>query len=242
MAATSDIPPSFLNPDRTTPVLRASDLVPEEWERAFAWMDARGDRRVNYRACARALGDISHETLSARHAKRDSSVSRPGPQPRLGVDVEDLLVDYVKQCQAMGMCVNEAQLMNKAKELAARLNVTDNVGGNKWLELFYGRHPDLAKRQAQLIEISRVTGINRDAVERYFDILELALAGVPPERTWIADETKISRDSRSANKVGMVAPRTRTHSLKRSLHSPRRWWRRRVPRTCTCRRCRTSPT
>lgn len=171
--------------------LRAADLEPEEWERAFQWLDAKSGCYGAWSQVSRALGGVDITNLKLRYMKRDSFVTRHGPSPRLGWLLEQSIVDHVKACQAIGSCVHSSALRPLAKKLAMAINCTEEVGGQKWEKLFYGRHPDLAIRQSQIREVSRVLATNREAVRRYFDILTLALEGLGPGDIYIMDEAGI---------------------------------------------------
>ena len=186
---------SLLNATRTNLDLKASDLEPEEWLRAFNYLDTCPGVFGSYTAVARALGGINPKTVKTRYENHNFGVTRKGPPPRLGSDIEDKLVEYVLTCQRMGCSVPPSAFSELARKLATQLNVTESVGGYKWMELFYGRHPQLSQRQTQLIELCRLTGVNRDAVARYFDILELAVTGVPPSRIYILDETNLAQQN-----------------------------------------------
>ena len=88
--------------------LKAVDLEPEEWERAFGWFDHHPDTYGRFWHVSRALGGIEHKTLSARYEKRVSMATPFGPAPRLGKDVKSLIAMHIRTYQATGSILHNS--------------------------------------------------------------------------------------------------------------------------------------
>jgi len=197
----SNAPPQAPPP----PTVCRSDALPfgpGDWTEAFNWLDAEGGRRGAMAEAARAL-KCAYNTLASRYELRRAGVGRTGPQPRLGSDVEEALVDWIRLSHATGCSVPVPLLSCKAKEIAARLHLDPKlVGGEKWRSLFFARHDEIRVRQGQLIGIERLVSLSRPAIKRFYDILEASSEGVAPGDKWIADETNVElRDG-----AGKVSP------------------------------------
>jgi len=121
-----------------------------------------------------------------------AGVVKTGPPPRLGQDVEDEVVAWIKLAHSTGASIPKTLLRTKVKEIALKLKMDPStVGGKKWEGLFFARHEDLSVRQAQLIGLERLVSLTRPAIKRFYDILEAASAGVAQNDKWIADETNV---------------------------------------------------
>lgn len=180
------------HPHAATPAT-VNDLPFEagDYPGAFEWLDGHSGERGAFGVASKVLG-VSVNTLKARYAVRYSGPTRKGPAPRLGTEVENVLVDWIKLAHQTACSVPMEVLRSKAREIARKLGIDeDSVGGVTWLTLFFGRHKELSVRQSQLIGVERLVSLNPEAVTRYFDILDIASQGVAPGDKWIMDETNV---------------------------------------------------
>ena len=199
----------------------AADDLPfgeRDFSGAFAWLDTHADERGAFEKARKVLG-VSVNTLKARYASRDAGATKKGPAPRLGAEVESVIVDWIKLAHETGCSVPVETLCNKAREIARKLGVDPkSVGGDMWRKLFFRRHPELSVRQSQLIGLERLLSLNPEAVQRYFDILAIASAGVAPGDKYIMDETNVElRDA--GGKVRDEGGEEGVHSASFSAHA-----------------------
>lgn len=96
---------------------------------------------------------IPQSTLDAKVRGKNPIARKMGPQPILGLESEELLVNWIKGSAERGFPVNKLDLVTSAKQIAKNLTVKDNivrpVVGTKWLSLFLNRHPEMAVRTAE---------------------------------------------------------------------------------------------
>jgi hypothetical protein len=116
---------------------------------------------------------------------------------------ETEIVDWIRLLVSRKMPPLPELVRLKAKEVAGRYGVDPAiVGGDKWFELFMGRHPELASLLPQQVEHVRVTATNTPALKLFYDNLETVFplhpppAGmmrlcVNPESVWNMDECAI---------------------------------------------------
>jgi cation transport regulator ChaB len=113
---------------------------------AFKWLDAHANERGAYGKASKALG-VAVNTLKTRYSAGDAGPTRKGPAPRLGADVEKVLVDWIKLGHQTASSIPPEVLRNKAREIARSFGIDeDTVGGPKWTALFFRRHPELSMR------------------------------------------------------------------------------------------------
>jgi len=146
------------------------------------------------RACERWPG-FSSKALRYRWQNRVLDQGRKGPEPKLTLQGEEAFTEYLKMQQDVGNCVLAKHLGEQARKWGMDLGIYSGVGGRKWLQAYFVRHPELSRRQAQLVEACRLTGMNPPAVGRFFEIAAYALGmnmpkeeRVPAERTYVIDE------------------------------------------------------
>jgi hypothetical protein len=188
--------PSLQLPHRKPPPSHRSAAVDlpfgeRDFSGAFAWLEVHAKERGAFEKARKVLG-VSVNTLKARYASGNAGATKKGPAPRLGAEVESVIVDWVKLAHETGCSVPVEAMCNKAREIARKLGVDPkSVGGEDWRRLFFRRHPELSVRQSQLIGLERLLSLNPEAVQRYFDILAIASEGVAPGDKYIMDETNV---------------------------------------------------
>lgn len=75
-------------------------------------------------------------------------------------DVGVPLTSKMLRVQAFSFC--------KIKKIPNTFNDAKNVAGKKWLRLFLKRHPELARREAQMMNPARAQKLNIDIVSDHF--------------------------------------------------------------------------
>ena len=167
---------------------------PAVWEKCYKWMDKHeGEANWLKRACKKWPG-YAAPALKYRWKNRVLDEGRRGPEPRLTLEGEAAFKEWLEMQQDVGNCTYVDELGKHVRQWALDLGISKDVGGRRWMEGFFRRHPHLASRQAQLVEACRLTAMNPPAAQRFFKIAALALgvedpAGmVPANRVYVMDE------------------------------------------------------
>jgi len=130
-------------------------------------------KRGSFAKAQRVLYGCSLDVLKRRYNGRDSTVSRPGPPPTLGADVEAAVAEWCLESTRSHCSQTVSALLaklGKVKEAMASTypHLAGVTLGRKWLQCFLARHPELGRRKAELIETARMSAVNRAAMARYF--------------------------------------------------------------------------
>ena len=197
-----------------------------EWKKCYKWLDAHeGEANYLQKACAKWPG-YSAPALKYRWKNRTYREGTRGPEPNLTAEGEAAFREYLMMQQDVGNCIYTDELGKEACRWAKRLGIDKGVGGRKWVKGFFKRNPDLATRQAQLVEACRLTSMNPPAVLRFFDIAGYALGvndppyEVPPKRVYMMDEVGVQA-CHLKRKHTVSAPPCTPHTLACASHSPR---------------------
>lgn len=154
---------------------------------------------------ARKFG-IPKSTLKDRIKKSDTEKHGLGPSSCLGIDAELKLVRHIKTLQKFGFAPDTNSVRIWAFQLAEEMkikhkfNKDNRKAGYDWLHSFLRRHPDISVRTAEGISINRATGMNRETVKQYFELLEKVLNenGLfdKPSNIFNMDETGLQLNNR----------------------------------------------
>lgn len=154
---------------------------------------------------ARNFG-IPKSTLKDRIRKSDTTKIRCGPSSCLGDDAELKLVRHIKKLQQFGFAPDRESVRIWAFKLAEQMQVrhrfNKEIGkaGYDWLHSFLRRHPDISVRKAEGISINRATGMNRETVKHYFELLEKVLTDNKlydkPSNVFNMDETGLQLNNK----------------------------------------------
>lgn len=138
------------------------------------------NRTMGINEAARNFG-IPKSTLKDRIRKSDTEKHGLGPSSCLGIDAELKLVRHIKTLQKFGFAPDRDSVRIWAFQLAEQMKIkhkfNKDIGkaGYDWLHSFLRRHPDISVRTAEGISINRATGMNRETVKQYFELLEKVL-------------------------------------------------------------------
>lgn len=102
----------------------------------------------------------------------NSAETVKGPEPTLTFKGEELLVSHIKEAQRIGNCIGINHLRLMAGEVLKKAGVKDCEVGEKWLRLFFNRHPEIGKRLAENTEIARSLAITRPNMKFFYDTIE----------------------------------------------------------------------
>lgn len=133
--------------------------------------------KVPIRQAARN-NNIPDRTLRARLEKRKfMKGSSMGGKSFLGEDAERKLCSHIQKLQASGFAPTSKNLrviaynLSQSMGLENRFNKDKKMAGADWLKLFLKRNPSLSIRKAEGVSMSRAEGMNKEEVQKYFQLL-----------------------------------------------------------------------
>jgi hypothetical protein len=164
--------------------------TPEQWLKAFNVLDAMKNTNGRWETALACVPGVGKTTLYDRYQKRYAGPTIKGPGSVLGEAMEKVIVEWLRDQQTVNNCVPIDKLVKVARKAAQEAGLDpSSVGGSDWLKRFWKRHPDLTVRQSQLADTARTTSVTSDNVQRFYDLLGVALEGVKRENVHMADET-----------------------------------------------------
>ena len=141
-----------------------------------------GDMGLNQ--CAKQYG-VPKATLK-RHLdgknKTTNGHKKLGRRTILTSDLEEQLHDLIIDLEGRFFGMTRNDLMTLAFEVAEEngldhpFNREKRSAGKGWYQSFLKRFPDISLRQPAATSLARATGFNRDAVSKYFGLLEDTLS------------------------------------------------------------------
>lgn len=157
-------------------------------------MDAVTDQGMEVRKAARTFGipvSSLRDHLYGKTVKR-----KRGKQPVLKEDEETKLVEYLFKMQDLGHPLTPGQLRLKvAQATQARETPWSDIGlpGKNWLKSFKRRHPEIASRKGQPLEVARARGLCASTVATLYGNLEelYTTFKYPPSHIWNCDESGV---------------------------------------------------
>lgn len=122
-----------------------------------------------------------------------------GRRPVLALHLEESLVFYLLIMESKFYGLTRQDVRKMAFQLAVRNQVEhpfrNNIAGRAWLDHFLSRHKDkLSIRSPTGTSNARALGFNKEAVDKFFDILEIEFQkhNYPPDRIFNVDEIGLS--------------------------------------------------
>ncbi|KAJ8049297.1 hypothetical protein HOLleu_01980 [Holothuria leucospilota] len=90
-----------------------------------------------------------------------------------------------------------------------RFNTNNKMAGYDWLSGFMSRHPELAIRKPEAMNIARAVGFNRPQVEKFFDVYRGVLTSheYSDARIWNMNETGLSNVQKPGNIIATKGTR-----------------------------------
>lgn len=143
--------------------------------------------------------NIPPPTMRRRLKKNDLEKKSLGPTSVLGTENEKKIKLHIEKLQKYGFAPTRDCVRSMAFKLAEQLkikntfNKENKMAGYDWLKMFLKRNPELSVRKAEGVSLSRVQGMNKKVVTKYFDLLKTTLneAGIlnKPSHIFNMDET-----------------------------------------------------
>ncbi|XP_063226226.1 uncharacterized protein LOC134533020 isoform X1 [Bacillus rossius redtenbacheri] len=143
-------------------------------------MHAVIEDKVKIREAGRRF-NIPERTLRRRLISRNFEKRNLGPSSCLGYEAEKKLVSHIEKLQAAGFAPNRKTVQKLAYDLAVscgiphKFNNERQRAGRDWFKSFMERNVNLSLRKAEGISVLRAQGMNREEVNKYFDLLTATL-------------------------------------------------------------------
>lgn len=138
------------------------------------------EEKVKIREAGRRF-NIPERTLRRRLISRNFEKRKLGPSSCLGYEAEKKLVSHIQKLQAAGFAPNRKTVQKLAYDLAIscglshKFNSERQLAGRDWFKSFMERNINLSLRKAEGISVLRAQGMNREEVNKYFDLLTATL-------------------------------------------------------------------
>ena len=179
-----------------------------------ATMDAVEDGAA-LKTAARFYG-IPPSTLSDWISGR-SLTGKRGPPSVLSTEEENALEDYMVQMADYGHPLSMEQLRLKVALLTQERPTpfTNGIPGPAWARWFKKRHPNLALRQSQGLDVARAKGLCPTNVSTFYANLQELYEkhDYPPERIWNCDESGAQAGRNGGGRVWAKRGSRSVHSV-----------------------------
>jgi len=166
-------------------------VTSDQWDKAIKHVKKKGASKPGvFQEAVRMFlpAGVNVTTLKRRYHAGNTAVSKTGVKSWLPTSLEEHLASWLKASQDAAFCVTVPKLSEKAAFFASKLGVNIK-GGRKWVNKFFARHPELSRRQGELLEMSRL--VDGASIERWIDLNECVeqVHHVKPRNRWVMDET-----------------------------------------------------
>lgn len=162
------------------------------------------NKEMSIGKAAKSYG-IPKTTLRNRVASADSRKKSMGPSSQLGDEAEKKLAKHIKELQSVGFAPTRSDVRCIAYDLAESLHKSHTFcskqqkAGKVWLQSFLRRNKDISVRKAEGLSRSRVSGMNRQEVDKYFDLLSKIIydkdLSTKPGCIWNCDESGVQMNN-----------------------------------------------
>ena len=167
--------------------------------------------------------NIPKSTLADRVSGRVKFGSHSGPERYLTDMEEEELVSFICQSARMGYAKTKREIFAIVEEVLSR-NGKEVHLSNGWWVAFSSRHPYLTLRTVEKLSYSRLMANDSNIMQRYFDLLEQALADNKllerPSQIFNCDESGLPLDHAPGPVVGIKGqkhPRATTSGNKKQI-------------------------
>ena len=123
-------------------------------------------------------------------------------------DLEKKIIDTAKKAADMGFGLSKTQLKAKTcktvKSLKLKTGFKNNTPSDDWFIGLKKRHLDVTMKKTKKLSVTRATAMNREKVDKYFDLLKKILEEkkLQPHCIWNCDETNIQMEHKPTSVVG----------------------------------------
>lgn len=183
--------------------------MPRKWERKTgrgSWSEESLKLALKYieegnsiKSSSKKYG-IPFSTLQERKKKCMDSKPHLGRNATFTPDQEHALAERIKTLANLFYGPTATDVRKVAYEYAVkneiphRFSDNERLAGKDWLYGFLKRNPSVSIRKPEATSINRITGFNREEVNKFYDNLESVLSEskFTPDRIFNADETGIT--------------------------------------------------
>uniref|UniRef100_UPI00358F9432 tigger transposable element-derived protein 2-like n=1 Tax=Myxine glutinosa TaxID=7769 RepID=UPI00358F9432 len=180
---------------------------------------------MGYKKAAKEFG-VPKTTLKRRHKGGNKTASAKGSSKTLGrykmvfsTEMETALVQYILSMEQMMFGMTTVEVRRLAYQMAEQNHLQhpfkNAIAGKDWLRGFFSRHQDLSIRQPEATSAARAHGFNRQAVNRFFDLLEdlMEQHNFPPDKVYNVDETGMTTVQSRPSKIIALKGRRQVGSI-----------------------------
>lgn len=144
---------------------------------------------------------IPQSTLAYKVSGKTPIDRKMGPQPLLGIEAETMLANWVKGLATCGFPICKADLLSSVKQIVKDLKIEEKFPkggpGEKWVNLFLKRHPEIVERKAEKLSSVRATVTEKFIRNWFIEVKQYILENnlnpdeilSDPERVFNMDET-----------------------------------------------------
>jgi hypothetical protein len=215
MASRNQPTPSGLDHSSTPDTTDAEDADEARLKEALASIPRDPSTPVNLKAIAREY-DVSYDTLRRRHRgeTKPKNVAHEHLQ-KLTPAQEEKVVDWAIFLSIQGRPLDKDTLAPKLVQLCPAWAETGGPSRG-WWDLFFKRHPELARRKASGIPPKRAQSFNFTAVNGLFEIIDAVMKkyGIPWRLVLNTDEKGLQTGSRKIDQKKCLVPREMPNTVK----------------------------
>ncbi|XP_022821491.1 uncharacterized protein LOC111352973 [Spodoptera litura] len=197
---------------------RRAQWISQQMENAVKMVE----RGILSTYAAAARYNIPRRTLR-NHLKSGSTTRKLGRSAILTTEHEAGLVRRIIRLADVGVPMTSKMLRIQAfsfckiKKIPNTFNDAKNAAGKKWLRLFLKRHPELARRKAQMMNPARAQKLNKDIVgdhfSKYKSVLDRLGIEHKPESIYNIDEKNCRISLHHQQEVLTARGRKRVHQI-----------------------------
>lgn len=170
---------------------------------------ANGELNINK---ASNVYKIPKSTLHNKITNKVPLQRKMGPQPELTVDEEAKISDWIINKAKLGFPIHPEEVFDTVENFMTINNrknkFTGNRPGKRWLSSFLKRHPEITKRNAEIISKGRAA-VTEQVIRAWFKELEEFLTEEQalnikddPSRIFNADETGVTTCPKTGTILG----------------------------------------
>lgn len=100
-----------------------------------------------------------------------------GLSPYLTTEGEEKIVEWLKYCESIGLCVELSMVRAVVHKVASELGIEGFTSERDWMTRFMEHHPDVAQRIGELTSRKRLRFIYPDRMAHYCNSLKPLVVG-----------------------------------------------------------------
>lgn len=134
-------------------------------------MNAIRDEKMSVRTAATLYG-VPKSTLHDKvQGKSSENIGKTGPEPRLSLDGENKIANWVINLAKSGFPIKKSDLLDTVEKILKDANKHDlfekGRPGQKWYQNFLKRHPEISLREAESVNKARAV-VTEESIRLWF--------------------------------------------------------------------------